>query len=152
MRARSLGLAVAGLVAVGCFLPKADFDPNAGKAAAGSGGAGAGAAGKGGGAGTGGTGGVDVETQRELLCGEYCDFYFMACTGNEANTYDDKNDCFLTCVTSDWPLGDLNGLNEPGTIKCRRDHAELANTSGVDPHCFHSAEVPTKGVCEVMTP
>jgi hypothetical protein len=148
MRARSLGLAVAGLVAVGCFLPKAEFDPNAGKAAAGSGGAGAGAAGKGGGAGIGGTGGVDLETQIELDCGAYCDLYFMACTGHEANTYDDKPDCFLTCVSSGWPLNDPDEINAPGTIECRKTHAGLANTMGVDPHCFHSAEVPSKGACD----
>jgi hypothetical protein len=144
MRLRGVGFALAGLVAGGCFLPDVEFDPNAGKAGAGGG------AGQGGSAGTGGIGGMDLETAVELECGEYCTRYFVACEGHEANTYDDRDDCFFTCVTSGWPLGEE--LNEPGTIKCRNQHALLADTQGVDPHCFHSAEVPTKGVCEVTTP
>jgi hypothetical protein len=145
MQPRGFWLALVGLVAVGCLLPDVEFDPNVGKSA-GRGGAGQG--GSGGSGGTAGMGGVNVSTQRELLCGEYCDLYFTACSANEANTYDDKNDCFLTCVTSDWPIGDPDVLNESGTIRCRKAHAELANSQGVDPHCFHSAEVPSKGVCD----
>jgi hypothetical protein len=153
MNARGLGLSLAGLVAAGCFLPDVEFDANAGKAGASA--AGTGGDGSGGTAGTGGSGGsagLDLSTQTELDCGEYCDLYFTACNGHEANTYDDKPDCFLTCVTSDWPLNDPNMINAPGTIDCRKTHAGLANTQGADPHCFHSAEVPTKGACEVTTP
>jgi hypothetical protein len=154
MRGRELKLVLAGLVASGCVLPDVEFDPNIGKAAAGTGGG----AGAGGGAGSGGTagkggggasgaGGVDLGTQIELDCGTYCDRYFMACTGHVANTYDDKSDCFLTCTSSGWPLKDPNMLNAPGTIECRAHHADLANTMGPDPHCFHSAEVPSMGAC-----
>jgi hypothetical protein len=162
MRTRGAWLALAGLVAVSCFLPDVEFDPSVGKGAAGRGGSGGvsgsagssgqggsgGTAGKGGTTGAGGEGGVDLGTQIELTCDEYCMRYFTACDGHEANTYDDRNDCFLTCVTSEWPLGDRDQPNESGTIECRRVHAGLALTQGVDPHCFHSAEVPSKGICD----
>jgi hypothetical protein len=147
MNTRAIGLALAGLVAVSCFLPDVEFDPSVGKkAGAGSGGAG------GTGAGTGGEAGADLSTQIELACTTYCDRYFDACEEEPANTYDNSDDCFFTCTTAGWPLRDPDNLNAPGTIECRSNHALLAATSGVDPHCFHSAEVPTKGVCEVMTP
>jgi hypothetical protein len=141
MRSRGVALALAGLVAVGCFLPDVEFDPTVGKRASG------GAGGTGGSAGTGGEAGIDLSTQIELDCGEYCDLYFMACGAHEANTYDDKSDCVLTCATSGWPLKDPDTINAPGTIECRKFHAGLANTQGADPHCFHSAEVPTKTAC-----
>jgi hypothetical protein len=148
MRARGLGFALTltGLVAVGCVLPDVEFDPNVGKAGAGSGGT-AGTGGSAGKGGSSGAGGMDLSTLIEMDCAEYCDLYFVACTGHVANTYDDKSDCFLTCSSSGWPLSDPNMLNAP-TIECRKHHAELANTSGPDPHCFHSAEVPSMGQCE----
>jgi hypothetical protein len=156
MRLRGVGFALAGLVAAGCFLPDVEFDPNAGKAGAGSGGAGQGAvggtAGKGGSGGSGGEGGMDLSTMIELDCTEYCDVYFDACEGQPANTYDDQLDCFATCTTSGWPLRDPDELNAGGTIECRLSHAKLALVGPQDPHCFHSAEVPSKGVCEVTTP
>lgn len=158
MRARGLGFAAAGLVAVSCFLPDVDYDPNVGKAGAGvgggagAGGSAAGRGGKGGGGGTGGTdasggeGGVDQGTLVEMACGEYCDTYFEACGSHEANTYDDETDCNITCASAGWPLGEGQA---PGTISCRIVHAGLAlNTGDLDPHCFHSAEVPTKGGCQ----
>lgn len=159
MNARGVGFALAGLVAVSCFLPDVEFDANAGKGAAGRGGgagAGAGATGKGGSggtagkggssSGTGGEGGVDLGTQIEMACSQYCSTYFDACEGTEANTYDDQLDCLITCTTAGWPLGEGE---EGGTISCRRVHANLALSTGLaDPHCFHSAEVPTKGKCE----
>jgi hypothetical protein len=141
MQTRGFSFALAGLVAIGCVLPDVEFDPNVGKGAAGSGGS----AGKGG---SSGAGGLDLSTQIEVACGEYCDLYFMACSEHEANTYDDKSDCFLTCASSGWPLSDPNRTNAPGTIECRKNHAGFANTQGPDPHCFHSAEVPSMGLCD----
>jgi hypothetical protein len=165
MRTRGGWFVLAGLTAASCFLPDVEFDPSVGKGAAGRGaGGGAGdagsggkaaAGGTGGGSGTGGNGGeagADLSTQVELHCGTYCDLYFMACDGHEANTYDNKQDCFLTCVTSGKPLNDPSKINAEGTIECLEAHALLANTMGTDPHCFHSAEFPSKGACEVVAP
>jgi hypothetical protein len=140
MRTRGLGLAFAGLLVVGCFLPKAEFDPNAGKAAAGAGGG----AGAGGSAGAGGGGG-DPGDMIEEACSEYCTTYLMACEGQPANTYDDIADCALTCASSGWPLGTFE---EPNSISCRLIHAGFALAGPTDPHCFHSAEVPSKGKCD----
>jgi hypothetical protein len=155
MKARGLGFALAGLVAVSCFLPDVEFDPNVGKGAAGRGG-GTGNAGAGGTSGKGATGGgspaeggeggADLGTQLERACGDYCMVYFDACDGAPGNTYDDEDDCRLTCITSGWPLGVGEQSN---SISCRFFHATLALTTGdLDPHCFHSAEVPSKGKCE----
>jgi hypothetical protein len=80
-----------------------------------------------------------------MKCSDYCTAYLMACADHEANTYEDKTDCLVTCTTSGWPLGEGD---EPGSINCRVIHAGLANTQGVEPHCFHSAAVPTKGGCQ----
>jgi hypothetical protein len=74
--------------------------------------------------------------------------YFQACAEHPANTYDDAVDCAVTCATSGWPLGTVV---QEGSIECRRSHAGLAVSTGdLDPHCFHSPEVPTKGACEVI--
>jgi hypothetical protein len=109
----------------------------------GSGGAGAGGSST---AGAGGTAGdpieCDTNTDREAACIQYCAFYLGACEDNEANTYGGLNDCTMTCVTSLWPVGTGD---QKGSICCRYLHANLARTVGVDPHCFHSAEVPSKG-------
>lgn len=162
MRARSLGFAAAGLVAVSCFLPDVEFDPNAGNGAGGKGSAGVGGTGGSAGKGAGGTGGsggtgaeggeggTDLGTQIEVACTGYCSTYFEACDGAPGNTYDDENDCLVTCATAGWPLGVGEQSN---SISCRAFHANLALTSGMlDPHCFHSAEVPSKGKCEAATP
>jgi len=153
MRARSMAWALGGLVVIGCVLPEVVYDP-----AAGTGGAAAGAGGKGGSGGTGGTGGNEagaggdpgtcsVTTEREELCGEYCVTYLAECGDHEANTYEDELDCALTCACAPWPIGTIS---EPGSLECRRYHATLAASSGVNPHCFHSAEFPTMGVCECV--
>ena len=88
-----------------------------------------------------------MSTEIEADCTDYCNTYFQACADHEANTYDDTTDCFLTCTTSGWPLKDPNQLNAPGTIECRKNHAILALAGPLVPHCFHSAEVPTKNAC-----
>lgn len=165
MRARGMGFLGAGLLAVSCFLPNVEFDPNAGKGAAGregvggsagSAGMGAGAgaggsAGKGGSGGTGGStaqggeGGTGKGDEIEEKCFQYCETYFDACEFEVANTYDDELDCIVTCSSTGWPLGTFE---EPGTIMCRLRHAGFALGGLKDPHCFHSAEIPSKGMCE----
>jgi len=165
MRRAHVLFAAAALVAA-CALPKVEIDESLADAGASAGTGGAvggtsGSAGKGGGtsggsAGKGGTGGkggaaptggaagTGDDEARELACGDYCTTYLDNCGDFEANTYDDRSDCLTTCFTSNWPLGD--DLAEVNSIQCRALHAELAMTSQ-DPHCFHSAEVPTGTSC-----
>lgn len=134
----------------------ASMDAGPGAAGANMGGAAgaAGSAGQGGEAGSaagGGQGGsssapelitsCDQMTDRESGCIAYCARYLMACEAHESNTYASETDCIETCVFSLWPMG---SAAEPESICCRFTHAGFANTLGTNPHCFHSAEVPSQ--------
>jgi len=146
-------------VAVACALPKAEIDPSVGAAGAapakaGASGTGGSGTGGGGGAGTAAHGGTDVGAAgqsgefgadaRELACGDYCQTYLQNCAGFPANDYTGLDDCLKTCFTSDWPFGaDQAQVN---SVQCRVTHAHLAATSQ-NPHCFHSARVPTGTSC-----
>jgi hypothetical protein len=142
------------LVAVACALPKYDIDPtlDATGNTGGTGGSG-GASGTGGRTGTGGSGatggsvgpgGAGQGDARELACGEYCMTYQMNCRNSPADTYDDFGDCLDTCFNSDWPLGE--DAAQVNSVQCRLLHAHLAENMP-DPHCFHSAEFPSKTIC-----
>lgn len=78
-----------------------------------------------------------------IACAEYCAVYLVNCGASEANTYDDEGDCNDTCTGSNWEIGS----GEPGTISCRTLHAGLA-AGQENPHCWHSAEEPTRGGCQ----
>lgn len=151
MRASSWWLA--GVVAVACVLPKAEVDPTLGRAGSGGSGGSTGGSGSGGTAGKGllkggtgplGEGGEFGSDARELKCSDYCETYFENCTDSEANTYDDEDDCLVTCFNAEWPFGPVEG--EPNSLQCRSLHARLA-ADNPDPHCFHSAEVPSLTTC-----
>lgn len=140
MRLPGVALVLGGLVAASCALPEVVYDP---------------AAGTGGTTGTGGTGGTTGDAgasgdDRESVCLEYCGIYFGACEDFEANTYASEVDCNDKCIVPEaqggWPFGPPSA---PNTVECRFVHAKLArdNPTMLDPHCFHSAEVPTKGAC-----
>jgi len=139
----------AAVLAAACALPKVDIDPaltpGAGGTGGGTGGGGkAGLSAKGGSGAVTGDAGAGVGDDRESACGDYCTTYLANCGDSVANTYDDVGDCLTTCFTSDWPLG--SDANEPNSVQCRVVHAHLAATTQ-DPHCFHSAEVPSKTTC-----
>jgi hypothetical protein len=144
----------------------ASTDMNAGaemggsSGASGNGGAaGTGGAGAGGGTGTGGTAPAVTppnpmevimectpELDRESACINYCQQYIEACGDfEEANTYSGVANCTSICIGSLWPVGDTT--TGSGSICCRWLHATLAaqNLTSQNPHCFHSAEVPTLG-------
>jgi hypothetical protein len=140
-----------------CVLPSAEVDENfltggaGGSAprggAAGSGGAGGlagrgGSAGKAAIAGSAGAGG----DPREDACIEYCDLYFQACELHPSNTYVDDRACRSTCFLAPWPFG--SDPEEKDSVQCRLVHAGFAVDISPDPHCFHSAAVPTMGACE----
>jgi hypothetical protein len=143
-------------------------DVNAGGALGGSGGAagsggatagsgGTGAGGSGGNTGAGGTGApppsvsnVEENCSQDLLdreqaCINYCQQYMSICSDvDEANTYSSELDCNNKCLLSTWPIGVTTDKN---SICCRWLHATLAaqGLTTKDPHCFHSAEFPSKG-------
>jgi hypothetical protein len=143
--ARDCNWALLGFAVVACVLPEVEIDP-ALKPDARTGGTGAtgGSGGSGGSGGTGGTGGEFGEEAREFACDDYCTTYFENCADSVANTYEDVDDCLTTCFSSDWPFGAQ--AMQPNSIQCRVIHAKLA-ADLQDPHCFHSAEVPTKTTC-----
>ena len=154
MRALLLAGASA-LAAAACALPQYEVDPSlddASKTGGRGGRAGnSGGTGNSGGAGTSSTGGTgDVGPggnggdARELACGEYCMTYQLNCRTSPANTYDDFGDCLDICFNSNWPFGEDQG--EINSVQCRLVHAHLA-AKQPDPHCFHSAEVPTGTFC-----
>jgi hypothetical protein len=150
----------AGALVGACALPKVDIDPSLGPAASGgTGGSNSqgGTGGKGAAPGTGGTGatsasggtdttgqGGNTDDPRELACGDYCNTYLQNCLKSPANDYSGIDDCLNTCFTSDWPLG--TDPAQPNSVQCRDVHAHLAATSP-NPHCFHSARVPTGTSC-----
>jgi hypothetical protein len=147
--ARDCNWALLGFVVVACVLPKVEVDetlaPGAGTGGTGATGGNGGSGGSGGSSGSGGgTGGEFGEEAREFACNEYCTTYFKNCADEPPNTYDDATDCLTTCFTSGWPFGPDD--TEPNSIQCRSLHATLA-AGAPDPHCFHSAEVPTKTTC-----
>jgi hypothetical protein len=129
-------------VAVACALPKVEIDESLGSGA--SGGTGSGGSGAKGGTGPLGDGGEFSSDARELKCSDYCETYLENCLDSEANTYDDLDDCVITCFTSNWPFGPDEG--EANSLQCRVVHAHLA-AAYPNPHCFHSAEVPSLTTC-----
>jgi hypothetical protein len=133
-------------LAVACVLPKVETDPSLTAGAGGTAGSGAGGGlpGKGGSGPVAGDAGAAAGDEREGACGDYCTTYIANCADTVANTYDDIGDCLTTCFTSDWPLG--TDADEPNSLQCRVFHAHLAATVQ-DPHCFHSAEFPSKTTC-----
>jgi hypothetical protein len=86
---------------------------------------------------------------REDACYDYCNLFTCICAGHPANTYSDNFDCLDTCNEALWPIGALSTI-VPGTVSCRFWHAGLAVSQGVSPHCYHAAEVPSQGGCQVM--
>jgi hypothetical protein len=143
------------LVFGACALPAYEVDDTLGGSGSGGGGSGGGAGSAQ--SGTGGTGlgkggsdsqaGAGPDDEREPICQDYCNTYILACAGHEANTYDDVYDCLLTCASAGWPLGtDPMG---PNSLQCRRQHAIFA-IENRNPHCYHSAEFPSMGVCEAI--
>ena len=144
-------LCAAGVV-VACALPKVEVDPALGPDGGTSGGKG-GRTGGGGSAGQSmsGRGGADGVGQagfngdaRELACNDYCTTYLANCLDSPANMYTGVDDCLNTCFNSDWPLGP--DAAQPNSVQCRVLHAHLARDLP-DPHCFHSAKVPTGTSC-----
>jgi hypothetical protein len=126
---------------------------------AGTGGTGAGGTGAGGSGGSTGAGGSSnpprdpagvirectQDVDRESACIGYCQQFIEACGDfPAANTYEGVTDCTETCILSQWPVGDTT--TGSGSICCRFLHATLAAQliTSQDPHCFHSAEVPSR--------
>ena len=152
MRHGVVWVCAAGMV-VACALPKVDVDPSLAPDGGASGGTG-GATGSGGSTAQGaasGHGGSDGLGQggangdaRELACNDYCTTYLANCTDSPANMYTGVDDCLNTCFTSDWPLGP--DAAQPNSVQCRVLHAHLARDLP-DPHCFHSAKVPSGTSC-----
>jgi hypothetical protein len=149
--ARDCSWALLGFVVVACVLPKVEVDPTLDPAGSGGTGATGGSGGTTGGSATGGTGGATGgtggefgEEAREFACGDYCTTYLENCRDAPPNTYDDFNDCLTTCFGSNWPFGPDN--TQVNSVQCRATHAALAKDDP-DPHCFHSAEVPTQTLC-----
>jgi hypothetical protein len=149
---RKLGWLCAGSLALACALPKVDVDPSLAPGAGtggtsgttSSGGTGGTSAAPGSGGTSSGTGGQGGSDDREFECGDYCDTYLQNCANSPANTYTGLDDCLNTCFTSDWPLG--SDITQPNSIQCRDLHAHLARDLP-DPHCFHSAKVPSGTSC-----
>jgi len=145
MRRALVWCGAAGLF-VGCALPKVDVDPTL----APDGGASGGQGGTTGVGASGGTGGTSAQGQagggdaRELACNDYCNTYLANCLDSPANMYTGVDDCLNTCFNSDWPLGP--DAAQPNSVQCRVLHAHLARDLP-DPHCFHSAKVPTGTSC-----
>jgi hypothetical protein len=78
---------------------------------------------------------------REEACANYCDMYFNACsTVSDAYTYTDVLGCTDVCNDSLWPVGNIA---EKNSVLCRCYHAYRALTEGINPHCYHAAEVPS---------
>lgn len=157
----------AGALLIGaCALPAVEIDESLGASGSGGGGSGgsagsngkSGSAGGGaiagrGGTGSAGTGGTDgeagagFEDLREQACFQYCSTYLGACGDHPANDYLNVYDCVEVCANSDWPFStNPDDLNEPNSLQCRRAHAGFAQSSP-DPHCFHSARLPTGAFC-----
>jgi hypothetical protein len=139
---------------VACALPNVEVDPALAPGGGASGGQGgtAGAGTSGGTGGTSGSGGAGSDglgqagggDARELACSDYCNTYLANCLDSPANMYTGIDDCLNTCFNSDWPLGP--DAAQPNSVQCRVLHAHLARDLP-DPHCFHSAKVPTGTSC-----
>jgi hypothetical protein len=152
-----LAALVSAFAGTACVLPSAEVDENFLTGGAGGSAPRGGASGSGGAGGLGGRGGSAGKAAmagdagaggdpREEACIRYCSLYLQACMNHEANTYANVQDCLMICGTAGWPLG--SDLNESNSLQCRETHAGFAVTQGPDQHCFHSAEVPSKGNCE----
>lgn len=153
----ALAWSCAGLLVAACVLPSVDVDPSLGAATGGTGG---GEPSAGGSSGTGGDvtalqggSGNGVSGQagsgddpRELACADYCQTYLQNCKDSPANTYTGLDDCLDSCFNLGWPFG--NDLTEPNSVQCRQLHAHLAKDQP-NPHCFHSAKVPSGTSCAV---
>jgi hypothetical protein len=92
---------------------------------------------------------ASYEPNREQACLDYCNLYTCICAGHPGNSYNDTFDCLDKCIDSGWAIGRLASV-EPGSITCRFWHAGLAVTQGLTPHCYHAAEVPSQGGCQVV--
>jgi hypothetical protein len=143
-----LAWSLASLLA-SCALPRVDVDPSLGTPSAGTGGTGAAGGAGGSSAAQGGTtsdaaGAGSGDSPLEVACGDYCPTYLQNCKDSPANTYSGLDDCLDTCFTAGWPLG--TDVTEPNSVQCRVLHAHLAKDLP-DPHCFHSAKVPSGASC-----
>jgi hypothetical protein len=150
----ALAWSFAALLVASCVLPGIDVDPSLGSSSAGTGFQGGpesgGSSGTGGSTSAqGGTGnnlaGADAgDSPLEVACGDYCPTYLQNCKDSPANMYSGLADCLDTCFTAGWPLG--SDTTEPNSLQCRVVHAHLAKDLP-DPHCFHSAKIPSGASC-----
>lgn len=148
---RALAWSFAALWVASCALPGIDIDPSLGSASAGKGmqgGPETGGSSGTGGSSQGGTGngaaGDSGDSPLEIACGDYCPTYLQNCKDSPANMYTSLADCLDTCFTAGWPLG--NDVTQPNSLQCRVLHAHLAKDQP-DPHCFHSAKIPSGASC-----
>lgn len=148
-----LAWSLASLLVASCVLPGIDVDPSLGASGGGTGGTGDAAGGPIGGGGStaaqGGTGNDAAgqssgDSPLEVACGDYCPTYLQNCKDSPANTYSGLADCLDTCFNAGWPLG--SDVTQPNSLQCRVLHAHLAKDLP-DPHCFHSAKVPSGASC-----
>ncbi len=140
------------------MLPNFDVDPSLGASSGGSGGSGEpSSGGTGASSGTGGSSATQGgsanaaggqagsgDSPLEVACGDYCPTYLQNCKNSPANMYTSLADCLDTCFNAGWPLG--SDVTEPNSLQCRVLHAHLAKDQP-DPHCFHSAKVPSGASC-----
>lgn len=113
---------------------------------AGTGGVGAGGDLLGGQGGAGDAGEAGAGGASPATCDGYCDTIMAACgtTGADAQ-YPNNAQCLATCAA--FPTDVTTG----NSVACRFDHANLAATVGVDPHCDHAGPAglgPCGGACE----
>ncbi|HTQ03892.1 MAG TPA: hypothetical protein VMI54_08540 [Polyangiaceae bacterium] len=154
----ALAWSAASLLVAACVLPKFDVDPSLAPATGGTGGSGEPSTGgtgvtSGTGGGTAAQGGTSSnvagqagsgDDPRELACADYCQTYLQNCKDSPANTYTGIDDCLDSCFNLGWPFG--TDLTQVNSVQCRDLHAHLAKDLP-DPHCFHSAKVPTGTSC-----
>ena len=149
----ALTWSLAALLVASCVLPGIDVDPSLGSATDGSAGKQAtpesgGSSGTGGsaqgGTGNNAAGASSGDSPLEVACGDYCPTYLQNCKDSPANMYTSLADCLDTCFTAGWPLG--TDVTQPNSLQCRVLHSHLAKDQP-DPHCFHSAKVPSGASC-----
>jgi len=92
--------------------------------------------------GAGGEGGAPVAAP---TCEGYCTTLMAACGDSGADAqYPNEAQCLATCAA--FPTDVATG----NSLACRNDHAALAATAGVDPHCDHAGPAglgPCGGAC-----
>jgi len=92
--------------------------------------------------GAGGEGGAPV---LGATCAGYCTTLMATCGETGANAqYPTEAQCLASCAT--FPTDVTTG----NSLGCRNDHAALAATAGVDPHCDHAGPAglgPCGGAC-----